>query len=289
MTNTPTISRTLPVPVFAATKAACSRWVVRGLASLATAVLCLPTVCLLTVCPPAAAAGPREMPPKPLVLVETVVPPNRSAGQSRFGLTIDDYHALVQTLPTLVRAVPTRTLQQDLRVGERLQTGQLIGTTPEYADLHRCTVETGRFLTQTDLDRLRNVAVLGSGVTQRLFPSGDAVGQCVRIGRHYVVVIGTLTADDPTSRLNVYLPLSTMRSRLGDRVVTRTAGAFELQEFELSGIELELAAWTEVSPAAVIVRKLLEARHQDQSYRVIDTLKTLRALEADRPRTGSTP
>lgn len=223
------------------------------------------------------------------MLVETVVPPNRSAEQSRFGLTIDDYHALVQTLPTLVRAVPTRTLQQDLRVGERLQTGQLIGTTPEYADLHRCTIETGRFLTQADLDRMRNVAVLGSGVTQRLFPSGDAVGQSVRIGRHYVVVIGTLTADEPTSRLNVYLPLSTMRSRLGDRVVTRTAGAFELQEFELSGIELELAAWTDVSPAAAIVRDLLKARHQDRSYRVIDTLETLRALEANRPRTGSTP
>lgn len=230
-----------------------------------------------------------EPPPAPLVLAESVRPTAPGGQPTRFGLTRADLDVLVQSLPTLVRAIPIRHLQDDIRYGEQIVTGRVIGTTPDYASLHHLKLERGRFLTTDDSEGLRSVAVLGSQVARQLFPTVDPIGQSVRVGRQYFVVVGTISRADRQRRLDLLLPLSTMHSRMGDRIVRREAGSFELQEVELTAIELELRAWTDVTPAAAIAREVLSSRHPDGSVRVIDTLEQLRALEAGRTPRGLSP
>jgi putative ABC transport system permease protein len=66
------------------------------------------------------------------------------------------------------------------------------GTTPEYETIDNFTVESGRFVTDLDVDRNRSSVVLGSDVAEELFPVRDPLGKDVRVGGKRFTVVGVL-------------------------------------------------------------------------------------------------
>jgi putative ABC transport system permease protein len=72
------------------------------------------------------------------------------------------------------------------------QDRQLTGIGGDYMALNGYTVEKGREFTADDLDNGRPVALLGAEAAATFFPTGDAVGQTIRLGDIPVVVVGTL-------------------------------------------------------------------------------------------------
>lgn len=71
------------------------------------------------------------------------------------------------------------------------QDRQLSGIGGDYMALNGYAIEKGRQFSSEDFENGRPVAILGAEAAATFFPTGDAVGQTVRLGDIPVVVVGT--------------------------------------------------------------------------------------------------
>jgi putative ABC transport system permease protein len=75
----------------------------------------------------------------------------------------------------------------------------VLGTTPDFPQVRSVTVASGRYFTQTDLDRKTKVAVLGYALAKELFgDASSAIGQTVKAGTINLTVVGVM-ADQGTT------------------------------------------------------------------------------------------
>ena len=72
------------------------------------------------------------------------------------------------------------------------QDRQLTGIGGDYMALNGYTVEKGREFSAEDFENGKPVALLGAEAAATFFPTGDALGQTIRLGDIPVVVVGTL-------------------------------------------------------------------------------------------------
>lgn len=95
----------------------------------------------------------------------------------------------------------------------------LLGTNDRYMSIVKAQMETGRFITEGDMDFRTNVAVLGSNVAKELFNNEDPVGKQININGLQFTVVGKLkpkgssvggsSIDD-----NVIIPLETAQRQM---------------------------------------------------------------------------
>jgi putative ABC transport system permease protein len=69
---------------------------------------------------------------------------------------------------------------------------QIFGTTEKYPLVTRVPVELGRFFTASEVQRRRNVVVLGQTPYLALFPNEDPIGKVIRIGLIEYEVVGVM-------------------------------------------------------------------------------------------------
>ena len=76
-----------------------------------------------------------------------------------------------ETIPTITRTIPIRELRR-CRFGytRRQADGRLVGCSPEYAEVTRLETARGRFLSDADLEDMKNHCVLGAKTAAKLFP-----------------------------------------------------------------------------------------------------------------------
>jgi len=95
----------------------------------------------------------------------------------------------------------------------------VIGATPGFQTTFNYFASQGRFLNDADVEYNRNVIVLGSDVTEVLFPRGNPIGEYVRVGPNKFRVIGVLEKQGSLlgeSRDNrVILPITTFQKLYG--------------------------------------------------------------------------
>jgi ABC-type antimicrobial peptide transport system permease subunit len=73
------------------------------------------------------------------------------------------------------------------------QDRQLTGIGGDYMALNGYAIEKGRAFSSEDFENGRPVAILGAEAAAVFFPTGDAVGQTIRLGDIPVAVVGTFT------------------------------------------------------------------------------------------------
>ena len=116
------------------------------------------------------------------IIVRTVKPSGDEAQDAGYGLTRADYVRLVATVPTISKAIPMRIIPSvEFHNKSRKIEGRLVGTTPDYAEVTRLTVDRGRFLSDSDVESERNYCVLAAEVADSLFPFGEPIGQEVLV------------------------------------------------------------------------------------------------------------
>jgi len=92
-----------------------------------------------------------------------------------------------------VRAVaPLRVAELVAEAGGRTAAVIAIGTTPGYREATRLEVASGRFLADLDVADRKRVAVLGAAVARALFPLESPLGESVRLGGDWYLVVGVL-------------------------------------------------------------------------------------------------
>jgi putative ABC transport system permease protein len=127
-------------------------------------------------------------------------------------LVYDDALA-IQGLPGVVSvAVEQSSMEMVKADGVVLEDVSILGTTPGFPSVRDMTIETGRFLNETELERRAKVAVLGSDLAQELFGDESPIGQTVTVGTTKLTVIGELAErgmvgnEDYDARL--YVPIT---------------------------------------------------------------------------------
>lgn len=84
-----------------------------------------------------------------------------------------------------------------LRYGaERTNLIQVLGASPNFAQMYNFQIEEGRLFTPFELEKRRRVVVLGYGPAKDLFPNRDPIGKSIKIGNIEYEVVGMLASRE---------------------------------------------------------------------------------------------
>ena len=127
-----------------------------------------------------------------------------------------------------------------------------------------------------DIDRRDNVVVIAAGAAAELFPYENPVGKTVQVlnqnSADFYTIVGQTENREPSAAIggslegrdynsDIYIPLSTLRARIGDTVITARSGSREGEIVQLSQITVTVGHISEVEEAADIIRAILERSH----------------------------
>src|SRR5262250_404402 len=101
---------------------------------------------------------------------------------AQYRITQKDYE-LFATIPTVIRMVPMRIFEKPVYNDPFMWKCRIVGTSPEYQEINRIRMASGRFLVEEDTVERRNVCVLASNAAARLFPYESPLGQTVLIDK----------------------------------------------------------------------------------------------------------
>ena len=232
------------------------------------------------------------------IIVRSVKPPAGSSSDEgglflAYGILREDYRRLIGNIPWMQQAVPMREIPQEFHYGARSIQGKLVGCTAEYRELNHLQMWQGRFLSDEDLDSMQNYCVIAKGVADQLYPTMNPVGQAIQVEEDFYVIIGVTESRDPTASIggslegrdynsDVYIPLETLRARIGDQVLTGRSNSREGEIVELSQITIGVANIDQVDHTANIVRDLLSRNHPKEDFAVVVPKELLRQAETMR-------
>ncbi|QNJ00284.1 putative ABC efflux system [Synechococcus sp. A15-62] len=191
-----------------------------------------------------------------------VVPGNTNA--RRQGVTrpktlvLEDAEAIASQVPSVKRVAPVINTNQVVQAGARSSTGAVFGATSEFLPVRSFEVAKGRFINAKDVAGAKAIAVLGSDLRIKLFPTGAAIGQQVRIGNQSFEVVGVMAPKGAVfgsnQDENTYIPITTM--------VNRITGRDPIYGVSLNSISVEARDENSISAASFQINNLLRQRHR---------------------------
>ena len=227
------------------------------------------------------------------IIVRTIKPSADEVQDAGYGLTRDDYIRLLATVSTIDKAIPIREVSREFRNGTRKFEGRCVGCTPDYAEVARLEPKMGRFLSDSDLINQRNYCVLAAEAADRLFPFGDPIGEEIMVDDHFFVVVGVMKSRAPSAGIggsvaaedfsrDVYIPITTMETRMGDMEVVMKPGQFQRDLKELSQITIQVKDRDLVLPTVDVVRDTIARHHTLADYGVTVPLELLQQAQTTR-------
>ena len=173
-------------------------------------------------------------------------------------LVLEDAKAIEEQVPSVRRVAPQITLSDVVQSGSLTASTTVTGVTPAFLPVRSFEIAQGRFFSASDLEGVRNVAVIGPDLKEKLMPTGSALGRQLRIRDQSFEVIGVLEPKGAVFGSNqdetVYVPLTTMVSRL--------SGRDPLYGVVLSFISVEAIDEKSTGAASFQITNLLRQRHR---------------------------
>ena len=200
---------------------------------------------------------------------------------SAASLTLEDSQALLDPVlaPSVTDVAPETTVFGQI-VFERENTNtQVIGITPSYLPVRAYEVEEGRPLTEADLGRRAQVALLGPETAEELFGLREPVGHTIRINGRPFEVVGLLESKGAGGFGNqddrVLIPITTAYYRLGAQ---RTAGG----EITVQRVSVQIEDEDASDAATAEISSILRLRHRitaEDDFTVTSQVETIETLE----------
>jgi putative ABC transport system permease protein len=182
-------------------------------------------------------------------------------------LTVADAQALARDARHLAAVVPEQGGREQLRLGARNFNVQVIGTRPDYAQVHGYELHEGRMFGASDDAARRRVVVLGGEFPELLgLPAAGLVGATVVIKNIPFEVVGVFRRKGAVGFGNpdddAYIPLGTSQFRL--------RGTEEVQN-----ISALVAPGSELAQAMVEIERVLRREHallpgRDNDFTLLD-------------------
>jgi putative ABC transport system permease protein len=153
----------------------------------------------------------------------------------RPNLTVEDAHAIEKLAPSAgivdiwLGAGGPPTQERVFYRGSRTKPMGILGATENFATINFLKLEAGRFFTNSEVERRRNVVVLGQTPYAALFGEvgTDPIGKRVRIGPAEYTVIGVVSKRPSAGGFNlgqddfVVVPETTFRKQFGIQIFRR--------------------------------------------------------------------
>jgi putative ABC transport system permease protein len=205
----------------------------------------------------------------------------RQAGGSALTINDDDAAAIAAQVQGVAAVAPSVRGQAQI-VGDGANWNSRIeGVTPDYLTARDLTIASGRMFDEQEARQGKKVAVIGQTVVDELFPSGDPLGQRIRVGTVPFEVIGVLASKGQSGvgqdQDDIVLgPLQAVRSRIVGRRVRGNA---------VQSIYVKAASADELDTVQEDVTNLLRERHrirqgEDDDFNVQNLASILEASQA---------
>lgn len=119
--------------------------------------------------------------------------------RNRQNIDMEDFYRFKELAKLPLAVAPVTNGVQTIKYGDRkVETVFLNGSNADYVKTTNFDFELGRFYSEVESDGSRNVAVLGSEISNKLFPRGDALDKTIKIGPVNFKVVGILTEQGST-------------------------------------------------------------------------------------------
>lgn len=213
------------------------------------------------------------------------------------GLTIRDVTSIQKTIPGLSRFSPEILLETTvIRKGYR-RSAKLVGVEPSYFEIFNFHLREGQMFNEEQLKIGAPVCIIGQGVKSRFFPTEEPIGKSIKVGPHWLTIIGVLderiVSQTSISKLgirdfnmDVYAPLHTILIRYKNRDLI-TAEALRLASMrsrgmvfiannsgneseeqsknyhQLDKLVIQVNETSALQPTADILQRLLRRKHYD--------------------------
>ena len=200
----------------------------------------------------------------------------RSGGGSSQTLTYDDAKAIKAECPSVANVAPTVRGSGPVVYGNQNWSTVINGVTPEMLAVRDWPLDSGRNISQSDVDGATKNCLIGQTVADNLFGSTDPVGRIIRVKKIPFTVIGLLARKGQSPQGQdqddvIYVPLSTAQRKLLGSQHPNTVGAIMIQA---KGADVLKKAQEEVTA-------LLNQRHRIGPSREVDyTVRNLSELLA---------
>jgi putative ABC transport system permease protein len=196
-------------------------------------------------------------------------------------LTLEDAQALADPYraPSVEIVAPMIEKMATVIYGNENASVDLIGITPQIADIIAYPVAKGDFINDQDIKRRTDVAVLGHQTAINLFGEEDPLGKTIRASGRRFEVIGVIekkggmmgAADD-----FIMIPLTTMQSRI---VMQTSAKGRPVQTIAIKAVGPD-----EIEAATEQITEILRQRHniregEDDDFNVVDMQDILNTMQ----------
>ncbi len=115
--------------------------------------------------------------------------------QKRPLLSVDDLQALREEMGSAKQIAAVENTNSDVRSGnELMEDVNVVGVTPNYAEIRSISLASGRFLTEADDTHRSPVCFIGADVAKKFFSNVDPIGKTIRAGSYSYEVVGVAVA-----------------------------------------------------------------------------------------------
>lgn len=119
--------------------------------------------------------------------------------RNRRNIDMEDFHRFKDLAKLPLAVAPVTNAVQTIKFGDRkVETVFLTGSNSDYVKTTNFDFASGRFYSEIEGNGSRNVAVIGSEISNKLFPRGDALDKTIKIGPVNFKVVGVLTEQGST-------------------------------------------------------------------------------------------
>lgn len=177
-------------------------------------------------------------------------------------LVVADARAIAEQVPSVVGVAPEYSLRSLVTFRNRNANTSVVGTNEQFLTVRSFEMAQGRFISELDLTRRSQIAVLGATLADRLFDDTSPIGQSIRVRGTTFEVVGVMAQKGSNLGLDyddsVLVPITTQASRL---VGTRQSP----YGVEVSFISVSTEDRESMSTAAFQITNLLRLRHNIRS------------------------
>ena len=143
----------------------------------------------------------------------------RSGAGGRSTLTDGDAKAILDEVPGVALVSPTLRRNEQVVASNQNWATTIQGVAPELQQIRKWEVEEGRFITQTDVDRVEKIALIGQTVAANLFGNEERLDAVIRVRNIPFRVVGVLAGKGQSSQGAdqddvVMIPYTTMQKRV---------------------------------------------------------------------------
>jgi putative ABC transport system permease protein len=115
--------------------------------------------------------------------------------QKRPLIVLEDYERLRDNMKTAKAVAAEDDRRVQVRSGNvKMDDTDVLGVTPNYADVRNINVAQGRFITEADDTHRSKVVFIGADIAKKFFPTVDPIGKTINAETHSYEVVGVAEA-----------------------------------------------------------------------------------------------